>query len=114
MVGFVVDLYFDEIVASVAHAKQQKSICVEHLRKVWHIYMNTYQKKLNVKSHRGVRTNNPKFSRNIGTVDRMLRYKLLSKFFLWVLSFVKNKSGNNIEVTHAAIYLLLIMVSFML
>ena len=114
MVGFVVDLYFGEIVATIANAKQQKSICVEYLSKVWHIYINTYRKKMNVKSHRGVRTNNPKFSRNIGTVDRMLRYKLLSKLFLWVLSFVENKSVNHIEVTDAARYLLLIMVSFML
>ena len=31
MVGFVVDFYFGEIVASAARAKHQKIICVEYL-----------------------------------------------------------------------------------
>ena len=86
------ELDFDDTAASAAHDKHRKGISAEHLSKVWHINLESYQKTLNAKTQRGVRTDNHKLARSFGTCDRMLRYKRISKFFSMDTLFATEKS----------------------
>ena len=92
---FSEELEFDEIAASTDHAKPRKGIYAEHWSKVWRIDMESAQKTLNVTTHKLVRTENPKLTRNFNIGDRMLRYKHLRNFSLCILSLKQIKLGNN-------------------
>ena len=91
---FVVDLEFDEIMASVAHAKPWKGISVEHWSNAWRIDMETSQNKINVITQRLVSTDNPKLNRNFGTGDMMLRYKSTRIVFFMDNLFATNKESH--------------------
>ena len=76
--------------SSAAHAKLRKVIYTEHLIKVLRTNMESFQKILNVKTHKGVRTDNPKLTSNFGTGDKMLRYKRI-RFFFFMDTFLCDK-----------------------
>ena len=44
-------------------------------------------------TQRGVRTDNPKLTRNFGTQNRILRYKRIIIFFFMYTLFAMNKAG---------------------
>ena len=93
--GFVGEIDFDDIKASTPHAKNRKGISTERLIKVWHIYLESDQKTLNMTTQIGLSTDNHKLTRNFGTFDRMLIYKRISNFFFMDNLFVTKKSGKS-------------------
>ena len=87
------ELDFNKITVRADHDNPLKGISVEHLSKVWRINLGSSQKKLDVTTQRGVRTDNPKLTRNFVAGDRMLRYKRISEFFFMDTFFETKKAG---------------------
>ena len=81
----------DAYMSSAAHTGKPKGILVEMISKVWRIDLETAKKTLNVTSQNCVHSDNPSFTRNYGTGDRMLRYKRMNQYFLWTHSLLPQK-----------------------
>ena len=83
---------------------------MEHLSKLWRIYLDSARKTPNLKNQIVVRNNNPKLTRKFGTGDRILIYKFIINCSLWILYLRQIKLENNHKVTHAHNYPLRIIV----
>ena len=81
----------DAFMASVAHAGKPKGISAEMLSNVWSIDLETAKKTLDITSQNCVHSENPSFTRNNGTGDRMLRYKRMHQYFFMDTFFATSK-----------------------
>ena len=80
---------------SSAHAGKPKGISPEKLSKVWRIDLETAKRTLKVTTQRCSRPNNPEFSKNYPTGDRMLRYKKIKEYFFTDTFFATKKGGKS-------------------
>ena len=67
---------------SVSHASRTKGIFASHLSEIWRIDLDSTKQTLEVTSKHSTGTNNPTLSRNFGTNNRMLQYKINEVTFI--------------------------------
>ena len=70
------NIHLDEIMVSADHASIPKGIDDSHLSKIWRIDLDSAKWTLEFTSQHSTSSNNPTLSRNYGTNNRMLRYKI--------------------------------------
>ena len=85
------NINLDDILVSSAHARPRKGIDAKHLSKIWRIDLEAAQKTLDITSQASIGKDNPSFSRNYGTKDRMLRYKRINELLFMDTFFAMKK-----------------------
>ena len=65
-----------------------KGVGAHHLSKVWQISHEDAQRTRDVTSQHGNHPVNPQLSKNYGTNDRTLRYKIIKEYFYIVEKFL--------------------------
>merc|ERR1712197_305763 len=85
----------EEAMIKATHAGVPKGITPEKLSKVWRIDLETAKRTIDVMSQNCARTENPEFSRNYTTNDRMLRYKRIKEHFFTDTFFATSKGGKS-------------------
>ena len=82
----------DQIFMSGVEATGGKGVGTTHLSKVWRVSHEDAQQTLDVTSQHGNRPVNPQLSKNYGTNDRMLWYKMIKEYF-YMDTFLATKKG---------------------
>ena len=85
------NINLDDILVSSAHARPRKGIDAKHLSKIWRIDLEAAQKTLDITSQASIGKDNPSFSQNYGTNDRMLRYKRINELLFMDTFFATKK-----------------------
>jgi hypothetical protein len=67
------EIDLEDIMVSETHARRSKGIDAEHLSKTWRNNLEIAEQTLDITSPHSTRKDNPTFSWNHGTNDRMLR-----------------------------------------
>ena len=83
---------------SASHAENPTGITPDILAKVWQIDNATAKRTINVTSQIAKQDVNTSLSRNFGTNNRILRYRLIASFFYIDCFFVTNKRGQHMAM----------------
>ena len=76
-----VNIHFDDIMISSAHASRPKGIVALHLSKIWRIDLDSAKRTLEATSQHSTRSENPTLSHNYGTNNCILWYKRIKEHF---------------------------------
>ena len=85
----------DNLMASTAQAGKSRGVDPRHLSKIWRISHEDAQRSIDVTTQMSIQTDDPVFSSNYSTNDRMLRYKRIKDFFFMDTFFATKKGGQS-------------------
>ena len=83
---------------SAAHVIRPKVIDASHLSKIWIIDLDSAKQTLEVTSQHIMRSDNPTISRNFGTNDHMIRYKIIKEHFFMDTLLSTKTTGDSSQV----------------
>ena len=80
--------------ASATHTEKWKGVSPELLEKIWRIDNSTDKRTIYTTTQLNRQEENSKLSRNFGTNDCMLRYRIIKSYFFTDIFFVTKKASS--------------------